>query len=135
MAFKIKQYHKRDFWIYVKFSRKFRKFNPFPSPLFKRGNLNTLKSFVMFDGAGKITEPKHPRLLKEAIDGKSKLNFQIKLWADGLFDNLELCNNKANGLVFANIEFYDIKNEYSWLPDWVWTSLWNQFISKYKEII
>lgn len=116
MKYRIRDHHKRDFWCYVWFNRLCNRgtqyFCPDPSELKIRGTDHTISCFVGLEAVGECGNPKHPRLLKLALDGKKLLNFHIKLWAEGITD----------GIILP----YQIQELLFRLPDWVCEALDHQ---------
>lgn len=113
---RVKDRHRRDFAAYVRFHQ--------PGGLFDvdqpgacagySSDTSAIQAFIIRESTGKL-DPipcDDPDLFRRAVVGKSQLVFQIEQWADGINDGL--------------FDIAEFKEEYSWLPDWVWVSLLNQ---------
>lgn len=90
---KIRDGHRRDFWAYVRHNRRVNGRCGNPSYFcpdaydFERGDGDTLRCFVEHESTGKMKlQPREPRLLKLAFDGKKLLNFHVEQWAEGLVE-------------------------------------------------
>jgi hypothetical protein len=108
------------FWIYIRWDRQSeRRFNPFPSQSFSKGTSGTIRCFNEIESSGRWEQqPKHPRLLRSAINGKKKLNFQIKQWAEG----------------FEDVPLIELMESYPWLPEWVWEAVRQQHYRNHSRI-
>lgn len=119
---KARPHHYRDFAVYLKWYRRRQlggRFYPKDYPLSSKGDTPTVLAFAQFDATGKLTSPRHPRVLRAVLRGKVSLNAQIEQWADGFYD----CGAKW---WFEN----ELKPEFSWLPPWVWESMLRQVYEK-----
>lgn len=108
----IKEHHKRDFAAYIKFCETADKgFNPWGKTTFEQGKQNTIVCFIRSENGEANLKPMEPELLSMAILGKRLLNWQIKEWVAGV----------AEWTIFID----DLKEEFNYLPDWVWVAVHN----------
>ena len=80
--------------------------------LWDEGGVSALKAFNALDSMGFDAPCNQPYLLMKALDGKAALNLTIRLWASGIKDGLFLLE--------------EFRQDYPWLPNWVWNAVANQ---------
>lgn len=93
-----------------------------PGPI-ERGTSPALEAFAAKESRGVYLPTSQPRLLRAALIGKSSLNLHICLWASRIKDGL-----RAGGIFAPTAleELREIRQEFPWLPAWVWRAVWRQ---------
>ena len=104
----------RDLAVYLRWRRAWSEgFLAGPKITFARRKVDTLGAFEAMESRGQpVQGVRHPRLLAAALEGKRLLNWQIKEWADGM----------RHGVVV----FAEIRQEFAYLPAWVWQAVLRQ---------
>lgn len=101
---KIRPKHRRDFSTYYAWAHR----DPFRRP----PSEEALPSFAVHESTGKHVPSGDPDTLAVVMQGKANLNLHIKMWAEGVSERL-----------FA---IGDIKEDFEWLPSWVWRAVQGQ---------
>ena len=78
-----------------------------------KGTKDAMTAFIEREN-GKVTESKHFRLLRAALEGKKLLNLQIKQWAAGYIE----CGGKR----FVE----ELRQDYPWFREWIFQAVINQ---------
>lgn len=81
--------------------------------------LSAIECLYIYDTYGRKEPCRELQKMKEVLNGKSGLNFQIQQWSEGIVEGL-----------FVKIEFME---SYPWLPQWVWNSLTNEVFKRRKQ--
>lgn len=84
---------------------------------FDENGKSPFEVFENIESRGKVIPCNDVDTLLKALDGKRRINLNIKMWVGGIID----------GCTFE----WELKEEFDYFPDWVWKSIQNQ---KWKRV-
>lgn len=103
----------QNFRLYLHWRRRNPTFCPWPCDLvISRGQMRGYKAFAETENGRKHITTRHPRVVRAAVEGKRKLNWQIKQWAEGARD--------------GTVPLFELQEAYPQLPTWVWQAVERQ---------
>lgn len=122
---RVKDCNRRDFACYLRWRRETPEFVPRAAKLMDQGSASTIECFVRSENGETNLQPRHPRALRAAMEGKRSLNAQIKDWAVRIADCYQF---GPAGRFIAEESLRELYTDrsISWLPDWVWHAVSKQ---------